>query len=366
MFNNMQLLAQQRRIGVMDHVPQHILDAALAGENRFHAQTIDAATAAGGIFLQSELEKRDPKVREPLTSVTWMRDIVVETGGGYVDFTSVFNVNYATAGSNLLSLAGGQSNAIPIVQADLGKDVFPVYPWMNVLKVPFLDMQKMQGIGRSLDQILDTGIKLNYNKFIDFMVYRGNNVDKFGITNNTSIPYTTAAAGAASGTTWATKTPEEILYDINTLMVATWAASGYDVTGMANYILIPPSQFSILASRIISLAGNVSILTYLLENNIGKTQGVELQIFPCKWCVGTTNGGPNGDGTLAGPGSGGTDRMIGYVNEKDRLYFDITVPISRAMTSPSVRDAAYLTLYAAMVGVPKFLYYSPCAYVDGI
>ena len=40
-------------------------------------RTMDAAGIATGMaFLEGELEKRDPKVREPLTSVTWPRDIV--------------------------------------------------------------------------------------------------------------------------------------------------------------------------------------------------------------------------------------------------------------------------------------------------
>ena len=55
-------------------------------------RTMDAAGIATGMaFLEGELEKRDPKVREPLTSVTWPRDIVAETGGGWVDFTSTMD-----------------------------------------------------------------------------------------------------------------------------------------------------------------------------------------------------------------------------------------------------------------------------------
>src|SRR6267378_2127585 len=66
--------------------------------NAFKVPTTDAAIAGGMAFLQAELEKLDPKVREPLTSVTWMRDIPVKSGGGWVDFTSVFSVDYGIAG----------------------------------------------------------------------------------------------------------------------------------------------------------------------------------------------------------------------------------------------------------------------------
>jgi len=135
-------------------------------------------------------------------------------------------------------------------------------------------------------------------------------------------------------------------------MVATWAASEYDVTGMANHILIPPAQYAHIASQTISVAGTVSILTYLLENNIGRTQGVDLQIFPSRWCIGA--------------GANSSDRMVAYVNDEDRVYMDITVPIQRVMTMPNVEQAAYLTLYMGQLGVVKFLYYQPAAYGDGI
>lgn len=64
---------------------QMMRDASLGSGIR----AMDAAGIATGMaFLEGELEKRDPKVREPLTSVTWPRDIVAQTGGGWVDFTS--------------------------------------------------------------------------------------------------------------------------------------------------------------------------------------------------------------------------------------------------------------------------------------
>ena len=48
--------------------------------------TMDAnGIQSGNAFLVSELEKRDPLIRKPLTSVTYPRDIVIQSGGGWVD-----------------------------------------------------------------------------------------------------------------------------------------------------------------------------------------------------------------------------------------------------------------------------------------
>lgn len=333
------------------NVPKHVLDAMRSG-NAFNAFGMDAATATGLAYLQGELEKRDPKVREPLTSVTWQRDIVAKSGGGYVDYTSVLNVDYATPGANNLGVIGGQSTTIPVMQADLGKDIYPVYSWGNILKVPFIDSKKSQSIGRSLDDLLSKGITLNWNKTLDSFVYQGYGSNG-GLINNSGITVVSAATGAEGSTLWSKKTPEEKLADVNTILNDCWAASQYDVSGIPNQILVPPVQYGDLTSPM-TIAGCNSILEYILKNNVAAQQGVDLKIYPSRWCI---------SGAISGVTS---DRMVAYVNDEDRVYFDIPVPINRAMTMPSVIDAAYLTLYLGQIGVVKFLYTQPAEYMDGI
>ena len=314
----------------------------------------DAAVSSGMVFLQAELEKRDPKVREPLTSVTWTRDIVVKSGGGYVDFTSVFSVNYGTSGPNMFGLMGTETNTIPTMQANISKDIYPVYKWGNVMKVPYFDQAQLQQVGRSLDDMLDKGIRLNWNKALDLMCYNGFG-DYGGIVNNSNIAATLAALSDSGKTEWRNKTPDDILYDINTGLYITWEASEFDITGMANYMLVPPLQYAILSQPMTS-AGFNSTLEYILKNNIAREQGIDFQIMPCRWCIGA--GVPDG--------SVPRDRAVLYVNDEDRLYMDIPVPIQRVMTQPSVQELAYLTAYAGLIGVPKFLYTQPALYMDGV
>lgn len=313
----------------------------------------DAAIGTGMAFLVGELEKRDPRLLEPLSSVTWMRDIVSKTGGGWVDFTSNQFVDYATTGGNDDGIIGGETNDIPVMQANATKDVYKVFNFANILKVPFVDQQKLQNIGRSLDDILDKGIRLNYNKSIDNIVYTGMpRAGVYGLVNSPSITAAAVANGASGQSKWNKKTPDEILADINAIITDTWAASEYDLTGMANHILIPPQQYAYLVGTKVSEAGNVSILQFLLDNNIGKNQGIDLTIAPSRWC--------------AGAGTGGTDRMVAYVNDEDRVNFDLTVPLSRVMTQSQVTEMAYLTAYAAQIGQVKFLYTQCARYGDGI
>ena len=317
-------------------------------------RALDAAGIATGMaFLEGELEKRDPKVREPLTSVTWPRDIVAETGGGWVDFTSTMNVDYATSGGNDGALVAGATDVISTVQANVNKDIYKVFTWAQAMKIPFVDSQKFQSIGRSIDSILDRGIRLNYNKSIDQLVYKGfTNVGITGMLNNPNIISSVATNGAAGTPEWNTKTVDEILQDINKALVEAWAASEYDESAIGNHILLPPAKYAYIQSTRIGTSGDESILSYILKNNLTVNQGKSLEIVPCRWCTGA--------------GTAGSDRMMVYVNDKDFVYFDLPVPLTRAMTQPVALQFAYITIYAAQMGEVKFLYNQPARYVDKI
>ena len=56
------------------------------------------AIDSGLAFLEKELEKTDAKILEPLTSVTYARDMPICTGGGIVEGVRQIAVNYGTAG----------------------------------------------------------------------------------------------------------------------------------------------------------------------------------------------------------------------------------------------------------------------------
>lgn len=317
-------------------------------------RVLDAAGISTGMaFLEGELEKRDPKIREPLTSVTWPRDIVAESGGGWVDFTSTMNVDYATSGGNDNSLVGGATDVISLVQANINKDVYKVFTWAQGMKIPFVDSQKFQTIGRSIDSILDRGVRLNYNKSVDQLVYRGfTSVGFTGLVNDANIVRSTAPNGAAGSPLWQNKTVDEILWDVNKTLTEAWAASEYDESAIPNHLLLPPDKYAYIVSTRIGTSGDENILDYLLRNNLATNRGGNLYIAPCRWC--------------SGAGTEKTDRMVAYVNDRDKVYFDLPVPLTRAMTQPVALQFAYITIYAAQMGQVKWLYYQPARYMDGI
>lgn len=317
---------------------------------------MDAASVSGGLaFLVGELEKRDEKLHEPLTSITWPRDMPVRTGGGWVDSVSVFDVSYATTDGSNDGLIGNESNDLPIINADIGKDNYRVFQWGHIVSVPLIDQQKLQKIGRSLDDILNRGLHLVHDKMLDKNVYTGiPKAGSYGLVNDPLINTVSAAPHTSGGsdTQWSAKSPDEILADINAALLATWEASEHDLSGMANHILVPPAQYTMLVSSKVGVTGDKSILQFVLENNIGKNQGIDLFIAPSVWCKDA--------------GTGGTDRLVAYCNDEDRVRFDITVPLQRMLTQASAEHLAYLTPYVTQFSELQWPYRQHAMYMDGI
>lgn len=320
----------------------------------------DSAIASGLAFLRGELEKTDERVREPLTSVTWSRDIVAVTGGGFVEYTSNLFADYKASGANQYGLVGTTTNTWGTVSTKLSKDLFKVFQWGNKLEINYFDMQKMQQLGRSLESILEKGLRMNYNKTLDQNVYQGFPEEgTTGLVNDTNVISGLAPDGAMNRTQWLYKTPDEILDDLNTVLVQTYENSEYDQTGIANHILVPPTQYSYLVSRKVSSAGNMSILNYLKENNWAREKGVDLQIVDSRWCK---EAGLPTDST----GGAASDRLVAYRNEEEKVHFDITVPLSRLNTDWDANEVAYISPYASLFGQVKLLYPTTAYYLDGI
>lgn len=313
----------------------------------------DAAIASGQAFLHGELEKNKKKINEPLSNFTWSRDIPFDMGGGAVEFVSNMYADFATSGSNEDGIVNSATNVIPIIQANLSKDLAKVFPWMHNLRLTFLDTYKIQQAGRSLEPLLNNGLMLAWNKTLDKSCYTGFTAyGTTGLLNNASVTAANVALNAgASSRLWANKTADEILADFNTLISAQWAAVEFSESDICNQINLPPAKFGYLVSQKVSSAGNISILNYILENNLSAKNGVDLKIVPCRQCIGA--------------GASSTDRMVAYVNRTDRLTFDITIPLNKGLTSADVKDVAYLTNYFGFFSELQILYPQSIRYADG-
>lgn len=327
------------------------------GLDRLSFRTFDGVTDArtmdsSGAFLQSELERLDPILHQPLAGFTYLRDIPLREDVTFEDESSSFaSVGYASPGGiapSGIAWVGKTATAITGIQADVGKVVTPLNLWAMELGYTVAELASSQRVNRPIDRMKLDGLNLKANQDADMIGYVGDTyVNSYGLTNSPDVSVTNAPNGASGSATFAQKTQDEILADVNFMLMQSYAATGY--TLVPDTIGLPPTQYGRL-SRVNSSAGSVSILNYLKTNTFASEKnGRELSIVDMKW--------------LVGRGVGGTDRMIAYTRDPSR----VRLPLTPMQNTPiQYRGLHYLTYYYRRLGAVEITNPQTMFYLDGI
>jgi hypothetical protein len=339
----------------------YAFDSAKNGLNFPKDYAFDAASGSGMAFLASMLEVPNVDLVMPLAAVTHPRDIPIKTGGGFVEFASAWAVDYATTGGNQYGLQGTEKTNLAMITTNVIKGTWPVINWAASMFITFLDLQRLIDAKRlgipapySLQDLLDKGVKLVWGKALDRVTYLGwdNNP---GLINDTNVSYSLAAAGAQGSTIWTKKTTTEIQNDINTVLLNTLEASGYDPAGMADTILVDFEHWGYL-NQPMTIGGFNSALEFILANNVARRMGIDLTILPL----------PDDWISTQGTGSPAT-RMVAYRKDTSAIYLTIAQPLIKVMTVPTVaKGMGYETAFAGAIGIVQKIRPTTIYYLDQV
>lgn len=315
---------------------------------RDHMMTFDAQTVdSTGAFLVGELERLDQTMHEPLADVTWSRDMDLRSDVSIADEISSFsNATFAAAGGASpqgKSWVGKSADAIQGIALDIGKTAQPLTLWASQIGWTLPELESARQVGRPVDALKHSGLILKHNMDTDEQVYIGDEiVGVKGLLNSDKVGATNV------NKEWAVATADEILADVNMILYNAWVASAFAVC--PSKLLLPPEQFGLIVTRKVSEAGNISILEYIKINCISMAKnGKPLDIQPSKW--------------LVGRGTAGTDRMMCYEQNENRVRFPM-VPLQR--TPVEYRDLRQLTTYYGRLGAVEWVYPETAFYADGL
>jgi hypothetical protein len=304
-------------------------------------------------FYVNALESFDRTINNPLLAYTWSRDVKIRTDVTMGTESTSFMQNTFGAGAstsvNGMPFLNKLSTAIPTLSVD-GRKVITPFDYLGMQ----IEIKDQQIAAARLNQVdLDTqmfdSLQEYYNQTVDEMVYVGStDVDRTGLVNSALVASgLVAATGSGGATTFASKTPEQILNDFNEMLMAVYLATGSKY--FPNRILIASNVIGEL-ERMSGTSATTSIVNYLKLNNSAKQyQNVDLQIFPVKW--------------LNGRGTGSTNRMMAYYDDYKYVRFPM-LPIYRAATVQQAFGIA--TPYGWGFGGVEFVYPMTAIYRDGI
>lgn len=310
-------------------------------------------------YYVNQLENLDKRLYEPLTSVSWGRDIKLRSGITMSNESTSFIQSSFAATSTLKQGSGNaggnmpwispETNDIPGVSINGAKIVLPLRLLAREISYTSVELERSQLTGQPIDVQKMDALNTLYQMNTDQMVYIGSaDVGATGLFNSTLVTAAPVANGISGTPLWVDKTPDEICKDINDELNASWSASAFAVC--PSELRLPPAQFSYIASQKVSSAGNVSILKFIEENSISlKVNGKALNIQPVKW--------------LTGRGASGTDRMVVYTNDESRVRYPM-VPIRRE--TAYYKGIRYTAPYMWAFGEMEFVYPETVRYADGI
>jgi hypothetical protein len=332
----------------------------------FPVKTHDGRTVdSTGAFLVGELERLDQRLHEPLVSLSWGRDIDLREDVTIADEVSSFTIStYGSPGGlgtgqgigNGKAWVGKNTDQIAGVSLDIAKTPHPLHLWALEVKYTIPELESAAKLGRPVDGQKTDALQLKHQMDIEEMVYVGDtSLNATGLTNSAAVTPINAPQGASGATQWNQKTPDEILSDVNTLLTSVWGASAWAV--LPNQLRIPPSQFGYISTQKVSEAGNVSILKYIVENNICATSGQgKLNILPLKWLIGAGTGGTLGT-------TGTVDRMMAYSKNPDHVRY----PMTMLQRTQLQYDSIYHKMtYFCRLGELELVYPTTLGYEDGI
>ena len=259
-----------------------------------------ADSANVGFFIKNELDFNLKEVFKPLYGYTYDRDIEQVQGGGLgTQTTSIIRADYRGVGGvspTSINVTPNGSTSIPAIEVNNTREAFPVLKWESTMVWTDRALEESAQVGRPITAQQQEALQMKYKMARDQYAYLGlidyknptlaAGMKPYGLLN-APFAYT---APAMQSTFWTmlqqdsnnASAQQAIIDALSSVQGQVWFNSGQAV--IPNCLLLPPEVYAILASVVVSQAGNMSLLQYLETNNIyTRNVGKPIEIHAVKW-----------------------------------------------------------------------------------
>ena len=264
-------------------------------------------------FAQSTLSYIEPTVyRTRYQTFDYARHVpVVTEGNSWAQSSTWYSID-ATGEAKFIT---GQATDIPFVGLQRSQYTAPFYMVASgwTWNIEELNQAALAGVNVSSELPMASRRVVERKLYDIAMTGGGTEKALTGLINDASVTsYTVAATGTGSSTFWANKTPDQILFDINTLLGGIPTATNN--VEYADTLRLPPSAMRYISStRIGNGDGLLTILRFIRENNIYTAEtGQPLDIGSIQ--------------ELETAGASGDGRMIAYRRAPEVVRFMLPMP----------------------------------------
>ncbi len=311
------------------------------------AKISDAAPQANAAFFNTQLTHIITRLFTVKHKEIKYREYFRINNEGGAGITAIEMYVWDMVGS--AKIIGHYADDLPSAGAGARKVTVPVRWIGDSFHWSWMEIQQAQGAGVSLNamraEAANRAIEVKLNNIAWGVDEEATDAGLFGLLNNPNIPEAPVVAGAATTTEWSTKTPDEILADINgafsTINESTFGAHRADT------LALPIGQYNLIANTRISALVETTILQYLIRNSPWITDASKIVMTP----------------ELSGAGSGGEDVFFVYTDDAETAEFYIPYEKNTPMGT-QVDGLAFKTPMVASTGGLDVRY--PLAYYKGV
>lgn len=269
----------------------------------------DAQQAMGFIVPQT-LRINTEIEQQQYPAFDYARLMFVNTDGDMWDIGSVFYSGDIAGAAQFLS---GKGFDMPYADVSTAQHLQTNHFAGIGYEWSLQELQRAAKLGRSLSNEKADAARRVAESFVYGIALRGNAEKGLtGLVNDPTVPTANVAAdGTGAATTFASKTPDQILRDVNAALNAPFNATRE--TQRADTLLLPTTRLQALAETRLGATNETTILSFLRQNNSYTLEtGQPLTII--------------GSRELETAGAGGTARMMAYDNDRGVVQMHLPGP----------------------------------------
>lgn len=299
-------------------------------------------------FFTTQLSKLHKEIAEPKYYITYLKDIPVTYGGGFVDYSVYYAVNWSGLLDEMRAVQANNSNYIPKVNAGLTQEKVEVFTFQVGYDIRFLELEKVKKLEmqKSLEEIYQNAIVASWDLFVQKVAYLGLNNSK-GLFNHDNITPVTIDNNTASTDHMGTVglTDLQVVAIFNKIFSTYLTSTGNNLSLLPDTILVPTFVGNDLSGRFNQLYTS-TLRGYLAEHNLAvdESNGELPRIT-----IGTRK-------ELDNLGTTGKGRIVAYKKDKSFVRLDIPYPIQHFQTLPNIERMSYTTVFVGQVSAIQLPY----------
>lgn len=302
-------------------------------------------------FFTTTLANLHKELAEPKTFVTYLQDIPVTYGGGFVDYSIYYTVNWSGLLDDMRAVTANNANYLPRVNAGLTQEKVNVYTYEVAYDMRFLELEKIKKLElqKSIEEIYQNAIVAGWDLFVQKVAYLGINETGGLFTSPKVTPVTIDNSSAsADHKGFVGMTDQAIVAFFNKIFGMYLTETNTNISLLPDTILVPSFVGVELSSRFNTLYTS-SLRKYLAEHNMavdesdGELPRVKIATRPQLDDLGTAQKG----------------RIVAYKNDKAFVRVDIPYPIQHYITLPNVEKMSYTTAFVGQVSEIQLPYNQP-------